>query len=201
VSSLLLLASYLLGSIPSGLLLARRAGIDVRRTGSGNIGAANVARAAGARLGVATLLADVFKGALPVVVGRCTSQGPSILAAAGLLAFLGHVFPFALGFRGGKGVATALGALLALCPWAVGVPVVVFAVTLAGVGYVSVASMVAALAAPAASTLLDCPPPVTRAVLVMSLVIVARHSDNLRRLLAGTEPRISLFKKQAPPAK
>ena len=201
MSLLLLAAAYLLGSIPSGLLIARQVGVDVRRVGSGNIGATNVARAGGPRLGVATLIADALKGALPVLVARGLWTGAPVEAATGLLAFLGHVFPITLRLRGGKGVATALGALLALCPLAMPVPVAVFLLTLAASRYVSVSSAVAAVVAPVAIGLLAYPRAAVGAAAVMGAVILARHRDNLRRLLAGVEPRVSLHKNQAPPTR
>jgi glycerol-3-phosphate acyltransferase PlsY len=201
VPLLLVLASYLLGSIPFGLLLARTAGIDVRRTGSGNIGATNVARAAGARLGLATLVADVAKGALPVVAARALGDGGGTDAAAGLAAFAGHLFPITLRFAGGKGVATALGAILVLSPPAAAVAIGVFVVVLGGAGYVSAASVSAALVVPPILALLGAPAAVIATGATMAAGIVLRHRDNLRRLQAGVEPRVALRKRQAPPIK
>jgi len=198
VPLLLLLFSYLCGSIPFGVLFARWAGVDVRRAGSGNIGAANVVRTAGARLGLLTLVADALKGALPALVAGRGASDPTLAAGAGLAAFAGHVFPVTLGFAGGKGVATALGVLAVLCPPALLCALVVFFVTFALYRYVSVASVLAALAAPAATGLLGYPVPYLGASLVMAGIIVVRHRDNLRRLLAGNEPRFALHKKQAP---
>ena len=197
--ALLLVAAYLLGSVPFGLLLARAAGIDVRRAGSGNIGATNVARTAGARLGIATLIADAGKGALPVLAARLAFDDPRLADGAGLAAFLGHVFPITLGFAGGKGVATALGALLALAPTAAAAAVAVFALVLVRSGYVSLASMVAATGAPAALAVLGARATTTGTSAVMVLVILARHRANVRRMQIGTEPRVR--KKQAPPRK
>ena len=194
---LLVIGAYVLGSIPFGMLFARTAGIDVRRAGSGTIGATNVARTAGARLGIATLLADVAKGALPVVAARALGAAPAVGAAAGLAAFLGHVFPVTLGFAGGKGVATGLGALVVLNPVAAASAAGVFALVLAGSGYVSLASMLAAIAAPLVLAVAGAPRPTLAVGSIMAIVILARHRDNVRRLLAGTEPR--LHKKQAPP--
>jgi glycerol-3-phosphate acyltransferase PlsY len=198
---ILMVAAYLCGSIPFGVLLGRRAGVDIRRSGSGNIGATNVARTAGARLGVLTLMADVLKGAGPVLVGRALGVGPGVLAATGLAAFVGHLFPFGLRFAGGKGVATALGVLIALCPAAAAAAAAVFAAVFAAFRYVSVASLAAALASPLASAGLGCPRPFVTIAVAMAVLIAWRHRDNLRRLLAGTEPRFALPKKQAPLAR
>ena len=192
---LLLLFGYLCGSIPSGVLLARRAGVNVRRTGSGNIGAANVARSVGPMLGVATLVADAVKGALPVLVARRLGADPRLAAATGLAAFLGHVLPVTLRFAGGKGVATALGVLLVLCPLAVPLAAAAFGLAFALCRYVSVASVVAALAAPVATGLLPCPLPSLGVSLTMAAIIVLRHRENFRRLRAGIEPRFALPKK------
>jgi len=201
VALLLVLVGYLCGSIPSGLLLARRVGVDVRRTGSGNIGAANVARSAGVGLGLATLAADATKGAVPVLLARWLSGDPAVAAAAGVAAFLGHVFPVTLRFAGGKGVATALGVLAALAPLALLGAVTVFLLVFGACRYVSVASVVAAVAAPLAVAALGRPPAVVAAAIAMSVVIVLRHRENFARLRAGTEPRFGLHKRQAPHGK
>jgi glycerol-3-phosphate acyltransferase PlsY len=198
VALLLVVLGYLCGSIPSGLLLARRAGIDVRRTGSGNIGAANVARSAGIRLGLATLLADAMKGAAPVLLARALTGDEAVAAAAGVAAFVGHVFPVTLRFAGGKGVATALGVLATLTPLAAAAAAAVFLLAALTCRYVSLASVLGALTAPLAVAALGEPPPVVAAAVAMSVLIVVRHRDNFARLRAGTEPRFSLHKRQAP---
>jgi glycerol-3-phosphate acyltransferase PlsY len=195
-----ILAGYLCGSIPFGLLLARRAGIDVRQAGSGNIGATNVARTAGARLGLATLVLDALKGALPTAAAAGLTGDTFTTAATGLAAFVGHVFPVTLGFAGGKGVATALGVLVVLCPWVALVAVALFAAVLALGRRVSAASIVGALVAPLAGALLGDPGPVVAATGAMAGIVVLRHRDNLRRLWDGTEPPLSLPKRQAPPS-
>ena len=195
----LIVLGYACGSVPWGLLLARRVGVDVRRTGSGNIGATNVARSAGLGLGVATLAADVLKGALPVLIARGFAAGPAVEASAGVAAFVGHVFPITLGFAGGKGVATALGVLVVLAPGAVAWAMTTFLVGFRPFRYVSLASVVAAATAPVAIVLLAYPRPTLVASLAMTAVIVVRHRANLGRLRAGTEPRFVLHKKQALP--
>jgi acyl phosphate:glycerol-3-phosphate acyltransferase len=193
---LLLAASFLLGSIPFGLLLGRAlAGVDVRQAGSGNIGATNVARTAGRRLGVATLLLDAAKGGIPVgvtalLLGEHHDAGWP--AAAGLAAFLGHVLNPWLRFRGGKGVATAFGAFVVLSPWLALVAAVVFAVVFAATKVVSVSSMVAAaVLAGGAAAFHGRDGAVTRVAVVVLVVVVLRHHANIRRMLRGEEKRLA----------
>jgi glycerol-3-phosphate acyltransferase PlsY len=189
---LLLIAAYLLGSIPFGLLIARRfTALDPRTRGSGNIGATNVARTAGRKAGLLTLLADALKGALPVIVAHAVfPHRPAIAAGAGLLAVTGHIFPLYLGFKGGKGVATALGVFLTLAPLAVAVEGLIFGATLGLTRIVSAGSMVAALTLPVCVCLLGYPAAVTLAAAVTGGLVVYRHRENLRRLLEGTENRL-----------
>ena len=198
LATLLVVLAYLGGAIPFGVLFARSAGVDVRQTGSGNIGATNVARSAGARLGLLTLFADIGKGVVPVLIARGLSAEPALAAAAGLAAFIGHVYP-PLRAGGGKGVATALGVHAALCPPAALAALVVFGATVATCRFVSVASLLGALTAPAAAGLVGAPLPVIGASLTMAFVVLVRHRENLRRLRAGTEPRFALHKRQAAP--
>jgi len=200
VAVALVVFGYLCGAIPSGVLLARTAGIDVRRAGSGNIGATNVARTAGLRLGLLTLIADAAKGILPVVAARLVAGGGATPAATGIAAFLGHLFPPTLGFAGGKGVATALGVSLALYPLATLPAIVAFAATLALSGWVSLGSMIAASLTPVAVLGLGYPRPMLWASIVMAVLIVIRHRDNVARMIWGHEPKV-LLKKQATPGK
>jgi glycerol-3-phosphate acyltransferase PlsY len=193
---LLVAASYLAGSIPFGLLLGRLfAGVDVRAAGSGNIGATNVARTAGKGLGVLTLLLDAAKGGIPVAatalaMGEARDAGWP--AAAGLAAFLGHVFPVWLRLRGGKGVATAFGAFLVLTPGLTLLAAAVFAVAFAASRVVSVSSMsAAAVLAVGAALEHGRYAPVTRVALVVLAVIVVRHRSNIRRMLRGEESRLA----------
>jgi glycerol-3-phosphate acyltransferase PlsY len=199
MATLLIFVAYLLGSIPTGLLLARRAGIDPRRSGSGNIGATNVARSAGVRIGLATLAGDATKGALPVMAARWLGLGEPLAASAGVAAVIGHIAPIGLRFRGGKGVATALGALSVLAPWTAAACVAVFA----GVAWrhrlVSLASILATITAPAVLLATGAPAGTTTAMAVVAVLIVLRHHENLRRLMAGTEPRLTLPKERAAP--
>ena len=182
-------AAYLLGAIPFGLLLGKVLGVDVRRSGSGNIGATNVARSLGAGAGVATLLLDASKGALAAWAGG-RLLGPEGAAAAGCAATLGHVFPIYLGFRGGKGVATGLGAFLVVDPVAALAAAGTFLTVVALTRRVSAGSLAGSLALPIALFLRDSPGAVQIAGWVCALVVIFRHRDNMTRLLAGTEPRI-----------
>jgi glycerol-3-phosphate acyltransferase PlsY len=181
--------AYLVGSIPTGVLLARSVGVDVRSTGSGNIGATNVARTAGRSLGLLTLVGDFAKGLLPVVVARAVGLAEAVVAAVAVAALVGHVFSIFLAFRGGKGVATGIGALTALAPAAALVPLAVFAVTFAMSRIVSASSVLASASVPVALVLLGHPPATSVAASSMALLILFRHQENIRRLLAGTEPR------------
>ena len=185
-------ASYLAGSVPFGLLLARFvAGVDVRQSGSGNIGATNVARTAGKRLGVLTLLLDAGKGSLAVGVTALAMGAPhdgDWAAAAGLAAFLGHVFPIWLGFRGGKGVATALGIFVVLSPWLALLSALVFGAILGATRVASVASISAAAVMAAGCAMFHgLESPVTRVAAVAFLVILVRHQANIRRMIQGQE--------------
>jgi glycerol-3-phosphate acyltransferase PlsY len=195
VAAVLVVLGYLAGCVPSGLLLGRRAGIDVRRSGSGNIGATNVARSVGAVLGLATLVADAAKGALPVLLARTLDGRPAVATAAGVAAFLGHVFPVTLRFAGGKGVATALGVILVISPLVVVCALGVFALAFLLTRYVSLASVLAAILVPIATAALGYPRSTLAAAVVMSAIIVVRHRENVARLRAGTEPRFALPKK------
>jgi glycerol-3-phosphate acyltransferase PlsY len=199
VAPLLVVLGYLIGSIPFGLLLGRIAGVDVRRLGSGNIGAANVTRNAGALLGLATLVADAAKGAIAVLAARGLDAGAGVVAATGVAAVLGHCYPITLRFAGGKGVATALGVMATLVPRVALAAAATFALAFVLTRRVSVGSALGALAAPLAALLLGETRADTVACAAVAAVIVVRHLDNLGRLRRGTEPRFTLPKRQAPP--
>jgi len=184
-----LLVAYVVGSIPTGVLLARAVGVDVRSEGSGNIGATNVARTAGRKLGILTLVGDVLKGLLPVVAARALGQPEAVVAAVAVAALAGHVFSIFLRMQGGKGVATGAGVLLGLAPSVAPIPLVLFAAIFALSRIVSLASIVAAVSAPIALFVLGRSSTVTVAALVIAGLIVFRHGENISRLLAGTEQR------------
>ena len=183
---------YLLGSIPSGVVLTRLAGLgDIRRIGSGSIGATNVLRTGNKALAGLTLTLDLAKGVAAVLIGSLW-DGDAMLAAAGAV-ILGHMFPVWLGFRGGKGVATALGVLLAIA-WPVGIAAAaLWLVTAIVFHYSSLAALIGAVAAAVLAAVMVEP---ASALLIagIALLVIVRHHDNIRRLLAGTESRISFGK-------
>jgi glycerol-3-phosphate acyltransferase PlsY len=185
-----MLASYLLGSLPVGILLSRVKGRDPRRVGSGNIGATNVMRAAGKTLGVLTLLGDILKGFLPARLALHFGQPGVVVAGAGLAAFAGHLFPLYLRFKGGKGVATALGVFLALSPTAVLMVLPVFAAVLFLWGYVSLGSLVGTALMPLALLGLNAPLSSVLTCAIMAVAIFVRHRENIKRLMSGKENRI-----------
>lgn len=182
-------AAYLLGSIPTGLLLGKAYGIDVRKEGSGNIGATNLYRTVGRKVGIITLVGDCLKGLLPVVAVTQYLPHTNYAAWVGLAAFCGHVFSVFLKFRGGKGVATALGVFLGLAPGAVAIAVAVFALLMLVWRYVSLGSIGAALIMPVAVALRGGSPEVIAATVLIAVIVVVRHRENIARLLAGTENR------------
>jgi len=198
---LLVLGAYLLGSIPFGLIFAKIfGGKDVRQHGSGNIGATNVSRVAGPVAGVLTLLFDTGKGAVAVLIAaRGAEHEASAMIFAGIGALLGHCFPVWLKFKGGKGVATALGMYVALCPLATLVAVVMFVLVVAFWRYISLGSLSAAAAMPLLVYFLWAPghaPPlvVTLGTLFAAALLFYKHDANLQRLLDGTEPKFSWSK-------
>ena len=181
--------AYLAGSIPTGVLLGRLAGVDVRSAGSGNIGATNVARTAGRTLGILTLVGDALKGLLPVLASRALGFDATVVAATAVAALGGHVFSAFLSFRGGKGVATGVGVLIGLTPAIAPIPIAIFVLTMASSKIVSLSSILAALSAAAAVALSGYPPATVFAAFAMAGLIVFRHRENISRLLAGTERR------------
>jgi glycerol-3-phosphate acyltransferase PlsY len=190
---------YLLGSIPFGYLLVRlTGGGDIRFKGSGNIGATNVARTSGWSIGVATLLLDTAKGFLAVwLTEHFTGGNIRFMMFAGFAAILGHVFPVWLKFEGGKGVATAMGAFLAICWPALAAAAFLFLLVAVFWRYVSLASISAAAALPLLVYLLYAPghaPPTAVSVctILSAMVVIVKHRDNIERLLAGTEPRFEM---------
>jgi glycerol-3-phosphate acyltransferase PlsY len=197
-------ASYLLGSIPFGYLLVRIfRGEDVRRSGSGNIGATNVSRKSPA-LGALTLLLDAAKGFLAVQLATTFSpfipgdpRLQRVMAASALLAITGHMFPLWLQFRGGKGVATALGAFLRFSPMAVGIAIIIFIMVVLVSRRISLGSIVTAALFPVSIWFLQRSrdPWVIALIAGSALLIIVRHHQNIRRLFSGAEPRFSLERK------
>jgi glycerol-3-phosphate acyltransferase PlsY len=183
-------AAYLIGSVPFGLVLTRLAGAgDVREIGSGNIGATNVLRTGRRGLALATLVLDVLKGALPVWLAY-RYLGPDMAVVVGLGAVLGHCFPVWLKFKGGKGVATAAGVVIALTPAIAAIALGVFVLMVLATRYVSLGSMLGALAA-APSAYLMGHVQAAELYLLLALLIVLKHAGNVRRLLQGSEAKFS----------
>ena len=185
--------AYLLGSIPFGLVLTRLAGYgDIRSIGSGNIGATNVLRTGNKALAALTLVLDAGKGAAAVLIAR--QFGPDMAAIAAAFAFLGHLFPVWLGFKGGKGVATAGGILLAYA-WPVGLAAAGTWLLVAAVTrYSSLAALTACVLAPVYAWLFTRQIQPTEIVLFLAVVIILRHHANIRRLISGQESKIRLSK-------
>jgi acyl phosphate:glycerol-3-phosphate acyltransferase len=187
------IAGYLLGSIPFALLMARRWGLaDLRQIGSGNLGAANVMRASGVKAGVLVALLDMLKGAVSVVLAERLSPNAAAPAVAGLAAIVGHIYPIWLRFRGGKGVATACGVFSVLTPLAVPPALAVFVASVWMTKYISLGSVLASIALPPLAYALGGQVPAVAAALVASAIIVFRHRTNVARLRAGTERRVGV---------
>jgi len=186
------LVAYLIGAIPIGFLIARAFGIgDIRRHGSGTIGATNVLRTGGKTPGILTLVGDVVKGVLAVVVGGAiAANGPVGSAVAAVAAVVGNCWSVFLGFRGGKGVATGLGTMLRLVPLAVLPSAVVFLAVVATTRFVSLGSLLGAVGVPIVALVLGYPRPSVVAAAIVALIIVARHHQNIARLRSGTENRL-----------
>jgi glycerol-3-phosphate acyltransferase PlsY len=187
----LTVVGYLFGAIPVGVLVGRTWGFDPRALGSGNIGTTNVARAGGGIPGALTLVADVLKGFIPIELARFVAgSAPSMLGIVGFAAFTGSIASVFLKFRGGRGVATSLGVWLALAPKPIGVVAGVFLLVLALTRIVSLASLMGALALPPTVAALDCPAPYLLLAIVMTALVLLRHSENIARLIRGEEPSI-----------
>lgn len=184
-----MLAAFLVGGVPFGLLLAALRGVDVRSAGSGNVGATNAARTAGWPVGLATLLLDSGKGALAATVGAIWG-GPTLAAGMGCAAVLGHVFSPFLAFRGGKGVATAAGAFAILDPLALGAALLTFGVVVSVTRTVSLGSVAGALALAAGAAVSGATAHTVGLAFAVAALVVVRHADNLRRLRAGRERRL-----------
>lgn len=183
--------AYLLGSIPIGLLLSRKQrGIDIRLAGSGNIGATNVLRVLGKKAALATLTGDFLKGFVPAMIGHTLDFSDPALALLALAPILGHVFPIFAGFRGGKGVATAVGTLVVLMPGVILWALLIWIATLLLWRYVSLSSILAATSVPFLALLKGESQPFVALGVAVAVLILYRHKDNLSRLAAGTENRL-----------
>jgi glycerol-3-phosphate acyltransferase PlsY len=203
MAPLALVIAYLLGSISFSILIVRlTTGRDVRSVGSGNAGATNVLRAAGKGAAVATMIGDIGKGVAAVLIAKTLTSDPRWIAAAAAAAVLGHVFPIFFGFRGGKGVATAAGAFGALAPVPLGCTVLLFVLTVAVSRYVSAGSVLAAALLPVFCWLWSGPlasvaggrfaPALAtvQAATVAALLVIGKHHENIRKLVAGTERKL-----------
>ena len=184
------LIAYLIGSIPIGVMFAKLKGKDPRKIGSGNIGATNVMRTAGKALGVATLFGDIAKGFLPTFMAIRFDMPKEIVAVIGFATFAGHLFPVFLKFRGGKGVATALGVYLAVCPIAIIPCFIVFVAVFLVWRYVSLGSIVGAGIVPFAMYILKVPVEYVWLAVVIAIFVFIKHKDNIKRLIKGQENKI-----------
>jgi glycerol-3-phosphate acyltransferase PlsY len=182
--------AYLVGSIPFAFLLSRRRGIDLRRVGSGNVGATNVLRTSGVRAAVIAMLLDAMKGALAVLVAQRLATGPATPIAAGLASILGHVYPVWLRFRGGKGVATAAGVFGVLTPGALAAACGVFVCVVWVTRFISVGSIAGAVTLALVAAATDAPSVVAVGAAIAAAIVMHGHRANLARLLAGTERRV-----------
>ena len=187
----ILIVIYLIAAVPTGIVLARVMGYeDVRGKGSGNIGATNVYRVAGKLAGVLTLAGDILKGFLPLLACKILLAPTSAqLGIACAMAIVGHCYPVYLKFRGGKGIATALGIFLVMSPIAVLGAAIVFGITVAATRFISLGSVLAAMSAPLLVLMLNQPQPIFLATLFIAALIVWRHRSNIKRLMDGSEDR------------
>jgi len=190
--------AYLIGAIPIGLTVGLLLGTDVRRVGSGNIGATNVLRAFGAKIGVAVFIADVLKGVAGVALCRAFGMESWLLSMGALFVVLGHCFSIFIGFKGGKGVASSLGVMIALSPLAAAIAFGAWLVIVLPTRIVSLASLIGAAALPIAYYVLHMDSPETVVPLVaIALVVIGRHHENIERLLKGEEHRFGSNKQGA----
>ncbi|MGD9888277.1 MAG: glycerol-3-phosphate 1-O-acyltransferase PlsY [Halothiobacillaceae bacterium] len=193
------LAAYFLGSIATAVVVSRMLGLpDPRTIGSGNPGATNVLRTGNKMAALATLIGDLLKGLIPVVVARALDASELIIALTALAALIGHIFPIFFQFKGGKGVATALGVLLGLSPWLGLATLAVWLGMAFGLRYSSLAALTAALCAPLIAWLLHFDTTSLIAISIMSALLIWRHLGNIQRLIQGQETRIGEKKKPVP---
>ena len=199
------LVAYLLGSIPTGFLVAKARGVDIRTVGSGNIGATNAFRVLGKGLGIFVLLMDALKGWIAVIVGAALVDavlpgGPQLeylRITAGITAILGHNFTCWLHFKGGKGIATSAGVLIALVPWALAIILSIFIILFLLTRYVSVGSIAASFSLPFATWFTTKDIGLTAVTGAMGALAILKHRKNIQRLLNGTENRIQFHRKGA----
>ncbi len=187
-----ILVGYLAGSVPFAFLLARRRGVDVRRAGSGNVGAANVMRTTGMGRAIAVMALDVAKGAAAVLAVQLSAGGGALAALTGAAAVVGHIYPVWLRFHGGKGVAVAAGVFSVLTPVATGIAASLFLVTVWLTRYVSLGSIAATVALPPVAWWSGAPPAVVFAAAGTAALILFRHRANLGRLRSGTERKMGV---------
>jgi glycerol-3-phosphate acyltransferase PlsY len=190
VAAAVVLVSYLLGSIPFSYLVARHGGVDVRRVGSGNVGATNVLRSVGKGAALAAFALDFLKGVAAGALARYVAPEGPLPAVAAVTAILGHMYPVWLRFRGGKGVATGAGAFLPLAPLPTAAALAAFVLVLAATRYASAASIAGTITLAALAFLLGYPGSVARAAAAVGLLILWKHRGNLERLARGTESRV-----------
>jgi len=196
---LLIIFAYLLGSIPTGVILARAFGeVDLRKHGSGNIGAANVYRTVGKKIGIITLLGDILKGLIPVLLARSVLDSFLGVGFVALAVFLGHLYPLYLKFKGGKGIATALGAFLALSPLPALLSFIIFILVLYRWRYVSLGSLAATAAFPVLLFFFNMPKIYILFAVAIGGFIFFRHRENIRRLLEGKESKFGASRKTEP---
>ena len=186
---LLLLCAYICGSIPFGVLLAKKQSIDIREHGSGNIGATNVARTLGKKAGLLTLVGDILKGWLVVFLTSLWFEKPIVVALAGLAVFLGHLFSIFLKFKGGKGVATGLGVLSFIMPLPTLISTALFILCLNVSGYISLSSILAAITLPVMGIYFKISLPFIYLAIILALFTLQKHHNNILRLIEGTEPK------------
>ncbi|MZH46580.1 MAG: glycerol-3-phosphate 1-O-acyltransferase PlsY [Nitrospinae bacterium] len=185
----LCIVSYLVGSIPFGVVLARTQNLNIQEHGSGNIGATNVARVMGKKAGILTLLGDVSKGLIVVVSAEALYEKPELVALSGLMVFLGHLYSIFLKFKGGKGVATSLGLFSYIMPWSTLCSIGVFSICLWISGYVSIGSIMAAVSLPLFAILFKLQLPYIYLAVIIGLLTILRHYGNIVRLIEGTEAK------------
>jgi len=188
---LLIAAAYLIGSIPTGVIVGRMQGFDPRGVGSGNIGMTNVARAGGSKAAAITFIGDILKGAIPVAIARAFGFTPSIVAAVAIAAFIGSICSVFLGFSGGKGVSAALGIWLVISPIVLLIALAVFIAVFAVSRIMSLASICAAIALPPAALATGLPRHYVLLAIIMSALVLFRHLENIQRLRLGEEPKFS----------